>query len=299
MPVDDYQLLWRRGAGLLMGPGTSYTPLTALGLEGFAVRDSDTEVARADGTIPGIDLLSRVLVDLTFRVDGTTSAVGALVGAFEQAFRRSRTDEYALEWKVPGQPAKVVWCRPLQLERDVNQRTLRSARLGVQLKASGPFRYGAERRGIPLAPYSAASPGIDYPIVNFPKDWPAATGTSDVVATNGGNDDAYPVLVVTKATGSAGQVTQIELVNVTTGATSVYAGTIDPGQTLTIDYAALVPLGVPREPVLLSGASRYGNLALPRDPWTLPAGDSLVRLLVSGNTAGVTAGLSWDDTYSS
>lgn len=301
-----YRFIYR---GLILGAETVYTTAEARGLEGFEVSPGDSELPRTDGELPGDHLLTSRIVDLSFRVYaeqvGGPEGIGAAARIFEQTFRRSRVEEHPLEWWLPGHSPKRVWCRPLSVGRPLSWSTIQvAADLAVQLKATDPRIYspGAEdgiwQPGLVLLPYNATPQGLDYP-VEYPKEWPEAVGGAglDRVARNEGNDDAYPVLTVIK--NGPGTTIRLELRNLTTEQTFVYTGPIEPGQSLVVDFPAAVPIGRPRDPVLLSNTSRYGFWALPRDPFALPSGDNVLRLLATGSTDGLVAALSWQHTSSS
>ena len=298
MPLLDEQFSYR---GLVFGPGTDIFVNNAEGFEGFEVRSSDSDQPRGDGGIRGLDYVAPRTVAfelVALEVDepgGDGSTYEALWAAVRRAFRPSRDTDYDLLFKRPGQPERLIRCRPIQLTR--SEAFTQYNRVGyppVVLRAVDPRIYSATVRSGNVPLYSATGGGIDFDI-DLPANFTTTAGSrSELVAMNDGTADAYPLVRFYGS--STGDVDGVTLTNTTTGQVLDISAEIGSGQILTADMDAAVT-GVNRLVISLDGASRYGDWQLPREAFALAPGSNTLRFEVDGTATDAVCNLTWRDTW--
>jgi hypothetical protein len=125
----------------------------------------------------------------------------------------------------------------------------------------------------------------------LPIDMTAATGGTGI-ASNTGNADVYPFLRVSNALGAGSNITEFVVTNATHDQSVHVITDITPGQTLVMDFDALVR--AEKGPhVYIDTSSRYGDWQQPRTPLAIRPGDNTFFAEVEGGTP--TVRLDWMD----
>lgn len=279
----NYQ--YRINGFLLSGVETDgpYRVKSADGLYGYGVRTSDDDQPRGDGALRGIDLQSARQVVFDLEIPGTPEEIELRLAELYRAIVPRRDTDGELVWRHPGQPAKLLRCRPTDLPRTVDQPSTIVAGQQFAVRAADPRHYSAraKRVTIPVTPA-----GADPLMVNV---------------TNEGNTAAYPVITITgPTTGPA--VSHIELVNATSLVSFDVQTTLATGSVLVGDMDARIT-GAPRSVVTLDGQSKYGSWQLPREPFRIDAdptgqlGFNQIYLQTTPAGASVTCTLDYRDTW--
>lgn len=289
MALADGQYSYR---GLTFGAGTSHPVRRVEGLEGFAARVGDRDLPRGHGAVRGKHLLSARLPLLTLRV---TRPIESGWETIREAFPISEDEDHELAWKREGMPERLLRCSVIDLPRSEQvPEGVAVQWANVALRAADPRIYSTERRQLALTPHDGSGGGIDY-TVDYPKDFPAGVSV-DGTAHNAGKADAYPLVRFFGPT--SGTATSVTVLNRTTGQELTVNTDIAAGQTLTFDGTAFVTASG-GQVLHISGASRYGDWAQPREPLALVPADNVLRFTATGTTAGMLAVLDWRDTWTS
>ncbi len=291
MALEETQRSYR---GLVMGRGTGIRIRVENGVESLSVRRGDDPYPRNDGTIPGEHLANEKLIELMLGVEGDPAAVEPTIQAIRQAFRRSAGTEFEYRFRNPGQDERLLYARPIAVGRPRNSITEGGGwlEIPVVLVAADPFIYSAELYSAPLPLFDSAGGGFDLPVVNFPINM-TASSAAFAIAANNGIEDSYPTVQVEFSAGGSGDFDGVLLTNLTTGATYQQDSTLTPGQRLTAVFGSSVSL------ISVSGADRYSEWALPRNPFSLAPGANILKLEILGTspTADVAGIISWRDVY--
>lgn len=281
--------------GLTFGDDTGYFVDHHEGLEGFDVRQSDSDEPRNDGAIRGLDYVAPRTVSFTLSL-GETEAEDYETrwATIRAAFMPSRSADLPLTFKRPGQPERYVSCRPIQLVRAEEYKSF--GQLGhppLVLRAVDPRIYSSDVQSTNLTVYTASSGGMDWPVTDWPVD---NTGGSQLLGavTNNGTADAFPLVRFYGPT--AGTVTGVTLTNLTNGDILQVTTTILSGQILTADMTAAVT-GANTFVVSLDGANRYGSWAVPRSAFRISPGSNTLKFQVSGTSTDAIANVQWYDTW--
>jgi hypothetical protein len=269
--------------GFLVGQNSPYRVVSHDGLYGYGVRISDDDQPRGEGSLRGIDLQSARQVLFQVSVDGTRHQIEQRLDSLYRALVPRRDTDWELVWRQPGQPARLLRCRPIELPREVDQVRSLLAQQPVALRAADPRHYSAVPRR------------VEVPVT------PAGSDPVSVQVFNDGNIPAYPyITIIGPTTGPA--VTRVELVNETGLVTFDVALTLPARSALVGDMEARIT-GAPRSVVTLDGQSKYGSWQLPRQPFRIdpdPSGQggfNLVYLRTEPAGAPVKCTLSYRDCW--
>lgn len=282
---------------LVFGEGTEIGVNRAEGFEGFDARTSDADLPRGDGAIRGIDYVAPRLVTFELAVielTGGTTTYEQYWTMIREAFRPSRTADLPLTFARPGMPERFILARPVSLIRVETYRRYNTVGFPpIALRAVDPRIYSVALGSENMPVYAATQGGTEFPVVEFPVDFTGG-GQSELVVTNDGTADAYPLMRFYGPV--VGTCTGVTVTNSTTGQTFVVSTPITTGQILTADMEAAVT-GAPRLVISLGGAGRYGAWALPREPFVLAPGSNTLRFQVTGTSTDVAANISWRHTW--
>lgn len=272
---SNYQYLLGGWDGLTIGAGTDYLIKSISGLEGQEVRTSDSEQARDDGALRGIDLqeVRQILFELD--MGGSEEEVETLLADLYAKLVPSRDADWDLIFRHPGQPVKKIRCRPTNLIRDLDYRLTLLQEQQFALIAVDPRIYSVEETTVEV---------------------PVTTGTdATVTTTNEGNYWAYPVIYI-EGPSTGADVTRIELVNATTDTTFDVQAVLQQGSLLIGDMPARVT-GAPRPVVTIDGASKYGAWTFPREAFRLAPGDNDLYIRTEPAGSDITCRLVYSDTW--
>lgn len=285
--------------GLVFGEGQTIMVNHAEGFEGFDVRSSDSDQPRGDGGIRGLDYVAprTIAFELVAAeledIDGTVYE--AKWQQIRSTFRPSRDEDFDLKFKRPGQPERIIRCRPIQLTRREDYRGYN--RIGfppVVLRAVDPRIYSSTIRSGNVPTYSATGGGVDFDL-NFASEFNTIGGTQiEYVAQNDGNTEAYPKIRFYGS--STGSIDSVTLTNTTTDQAITVATHIGSGQILTADMPAAVT-AANRLVISLDGASRYGDWELPRTAFALAPGSNTLRYEINGTATDSVCNMQWHDTW--
>lgn len=294
MTVDDHQYAYR---GVVFGGGTAYDLVEVEGLEGFETRVGDRDLPRGHGAIPGRHYASARLVRFVLRLfDPSTgndeAVVEQLRADLHRAFRiRSEAVDDELVFQRPGQPERMVRCRPISVPATLNKPGRWVRELQVAFRAADPRIYSAAVHQAVVPLYTPGG-GADWP-ADITKDTTAGTAV-EAVATNAGDADAYPLIRFYGP--AAGTVTAVKLTNRTTGQALEIVTPVAAGQILQADMDAAAT-SVDRQIIGIDGSTRYAAWALPRTPFALVPGDNVLRFEITGTSTTVRCLVDWRDTW--
>lgn len=279
--------------GLLLGAGTAFGLRSVEGLEGVDVRFPNRPIPRGAGSIPASSYANDrtpIIEFVVHRVDGVTLA--ERLRQLHDVLTPIDTPA-AFEWKWEGAPQRRVMAVPHIVPA---QKQARIADIVAYPKVSlwcpDPRIYGADMHSQLVPLYSTGGGGLDYP-VDYPKEYTSGPST-DVVVTNAGNDDAWPLVRFSGPT--VGTVTGVTIRNVTIGEQVEITTTLTTGQILTFDGEAYVTRA-PRQIVAVDGTERYDDWELPHRPLRLPPGESQLRFEITGTSTDAQCLVSWSDTW--
>jgi hypothetical protein len=165
----------------------------------------------------------------------------------------------------------------------------------MAFECANPRIYSTVQKSETLGVFSTGGEGVDWGI-DFEVDFSAVAGGGiDVVHTNAGNTNAYPLVRFYGP--NVGTCDGVELQNLTTGVNLTIDTPILIGQILTADMSARAT-GAGRRIIDLDGSSRYGDWVLPRETFFLHKGDNVLRLVLTGSSTStdVQAIVQWRDT---
>lgn len=328
MPLDDLQWSYR---GLEFGDRGPIFVNSAEGFEGFDARMGDSDLARGDGAIRGVDYVAARTVSFELAMidveEGDGSPYEGMYSVVRNAFRPSPTEDFPLVFKRPGLPERQVFCRPIQLTR--SEDFLRFNRYGfppVVLRAADPRIYSTASKSIGVPVFAAEGGGYELPN-DFPLDFGGGSQI-EVVAVNDGTADAFPLVQFYSSIGADGpvyypaddlypsddlypndpsspgsdtgaapsEIDGVKLTNTTTGDVLEINTSIVGDQVLVADMSTAVT-GAPRLVISVDDASRYGSWALPRKAFSLAPGPNTLRFEVSGTSTIARCNVSWFDTW--
>lgn len=279
----DYQYRLGGFTGKLIGSGTKFHVEGTEGLYGWQVRTSDEDLPREDGALRGVDLASARQVLFKLNVGRGKEEVEANMQELYKALAVRRDEDFELLWRRPGQPLKIMRCRPIELLRDNNATQLMFSKQSFLLRAADPRHYGAVEKTIQI-PISASESTPIYESV-----------------VNEGNSEAYPLIQI-KGPSSGPPVTRVNLVNVNGLYTFDVRLQIPSGALLQGDMEAAVT-SVGRSIVTLDGQTKYGAWQLPRETFklepdpVLEGGENVLYCTTEPANAPVQVTLSYRDTW--
>lgn len=277
----DYQHLVGGKGGLLIGEGTDYPIASIEGLEGPGdLRISDRDLALSDGSSRGVDLQSARLVEVRLATPGGTRAeVEQRLDVLKRALVPQRDLDLEWIWRHPGQPLRMIRCRPISLRRDMTLEQVITGRQPFALRAADPRIYGTTEHRVVVAVTPA---GQLVPVV------------TQVI--NVGSAAAHPLITVRNPVGGE-TVTRVALVN--------------PGQDVAFDVRAVLPGGstligdmearatrAPRSTVTVDGRGKYGAWQHPREAFRLGPGVNELHLITEPAGAPVAVDVRYRDTSS-
>lgn len=298
--LADYEMEFR---GLRFGgvDGSRPVGIRAIrGLQDFDARIGDTPIPRADGSVPGQHTVKSKEVQLHLLVNGVkgSDTLEHDFAAARAAFQRTDTPEQ-LYFKMPGQDESFIWARCIgRTEKKAVETAFGQRQLIARLVAADPRIYGSDQKSQTFNIYDGTAGGTNLPlgaggtgfVVNF-----SADTSSETILHNAGDAPAYPLIRVYGPI--TGTCTAVKLTNTTTGQTSTFNTTIATGQTLSIDMRRIITADPSDTPyVALDGSNRYGDWALPREPFYIAPGDNAIRFEITGTSTNVKCVITYRDT---
>lgn len=273
----DYQYRVGGWQGLLIGDDTPYQVENVEGLEGWQVRTSDDDLPRGDGALRGSDLQAARTVLFKLKVGGTQDEVEEQMAALYRSLIPQRDQDWELIWRYPGRPLRTLYCRPIDLTRELSWRETLVNHQGFALRAADPRHYSAltHRVEVPV------SLSISEPTV--------------VTATNIGNGPAYPLIRIVGPT-SGPPVTRVALVNQSTNVTFDVSSVLPGGSVLVGDMSARAT-GAPRSIVTIDAQSKYGAWQHPRQAFSINPGTNELSLHTTPDLAPVVATVEYRDSW--
>lgn len=286
----DYQFWFGEDteAGKVFGIDTEIDVVSAEGIEELRIRSGTRTLPRDDGSVPGLHLVASkdVIMDLDILGD-------AEYYNFLAVLTPKKNDEGEFHWKFPGQTQKFMRGRVFARTDKRTGFTHSKIPMTLIFEIADPRIYDLVNETETINIFEPAPEGIDFEI-DFEVDFALFGGAGfDVVHTNDGNSDAYPLVRFFGPI--SGTCTAVKLLNLTTGVDLEVITTILTGQTLTCDMDAR-KRGSGTRIIDLAGASRYGDWVLPRDTFFFQPGDNLIRLEITGTSTNVIAVTNWRAT---
>jgi hypothetical protein len=278
---SDYQYLIGGRGGLLIGEGTDYRIASIDGLEGFGdIRVSDTDLPLSDGAARGVDLQAARLVSVKIATPGGTRAdVEQRLDVLKRALVPQRDEDIEWIWRHPGQPLKMIRCRPVSLLRDMTFEQLVTGGQPFTVRAADPRIYSTTEYRVPIA----STP-------------PSATVPTTTAVVNLGSAAAHPYITVRNPVG-ADTVYRVALVNPGQDVIFDVRAVLPPGSTLVGDmYTRAV--GGSTSTVTVDGRGKYGAWQHPRTPFRLGPGVNQLHLVTEPAGAPVETLLRYRDTWS-
>lgn len=286
----NYQF-WFGGStepGKVFGIDTEIDVVSAEGIEEIKIRSGTRTLPRDDGSVPGLHLVASKDVIFDLDILGDTEYY-----SFLDALVPKQNTEGEVHWKFPGQAQKFMRGRVFARSDKRTGFTNSKIPMTLVFEIADPRIYDLVNESETINIFSPQAEGIDFEI-DFEVDFTLVGGGGfDVVHTNDGNADAYPLVRFFGPT--SGTCTAVKLVNRTTGVDLELNTTILSGQILTCDMDAR-KRGSGSRIIDLSGASRYGDWVLPRDTFYLQPGDNVIRLEITGTSIDVVAVTNWRAT---
>lgn len=284
--LQPYQGWW---AGLVWGEGTEYHIEANIdGLLDFESRLSDVPIPQAHGEIPLGRWATGRIVTLPFRIFGGRDNHADRRDDWFNAF--SADNPTLEEWLIFRALERTYMARARVVRRKIElspegARVFASHAV-VELKMTDPRLYdGVQWVQGDVVPTGAAEGGGFDLEVELALDMSAATGGT-FVATNTGNTVAYPLIRVNNPIGAGSSVTSVTITNETHSESAQVDTTIAVGQTLEIDFDALIR-AQPGPHIHIDGVSRFGDWQHPRMPWGIHPGDNDITASFTGGAPTV------------
>ncbi len=288
--LKDYQF-WFGGtseSGKVFGIDTEIDVVTTQGIEEIRVRTGTRPLPRDDGSIPGLHMVASKDVIFGLDILGDTEYYDFLESLVPKA-----NEEGEFHWKFPGIDQKFMRARVFARTDKRTGFTNSKIPMTLIFEIADPRIYGLVRETETINIFEVPTEGIDFEI-DFGVDFILAGGGGfDIVHTNEGNTDSFPLVRFFGPT--TGTCTAVKLSNLTTGVDLEVTATLLTGQTLTCDMDAR-KRGTGVRVIDLDGASRYGDWVLPRDTFYFQPGDNLIRLEITGTSTDVLAVTNWRAT---
>ena len=256
MTVADYELTFQ---GLTFGAGTVW-PIAEDGITGLEelppIRSGDQARAYAHGEMPGLDLAAGRTILVPLNVFDSGAGDFAVNVEKLKTITAPLTVEQPLAFTLPGRNPRTLNCRPRRRSLPVDlQYSFRYGRAVIEFHATDPRIYDATFTSSTLALPSAAT-GLTFP-ATAPFVF-GSTGTGGTATfANAGNCPAPWIAQI------IGPVTNPVVTLAATGQAVVINGTVNAGETLTIDSLSRT--------VLLGTASRASWVGSTTVWWELPA----------------------------
>ena len=288
--LQDYQF-WYGGAsevGKVFGINTNIDVVEVEGIEQLRIRSGSRELPRADGSVPGLHLVTSKDVIFGLEILGYTEYYEWL-----EVIVPSPNEEKELHWKFPDQDQKFMRGRVLARSDARDGFTQNKIPMTLAFEVVDPRIYGIVSESESVAINGPSAEGVDFEI-DFEVDFTIISGGGfDVVHNNAGNTRAYPLIRFFGP--GTGTCTAVKLENLTTGEALEVGATILSGQILTCDMDAR-KRGTGARVISLDGATRYADWVLPRDTFYFQPGDNLIRLTITGTSTDVIAITNWRAT---
>lgn len=250
--VQPFNYQYRVGpTQLLIGSKTKFLVQGTDGLYGHQVRTSDSDLPRNDGAQRGIDLQSARIITFKMKLGRNVDEIAFNTAALYRNLTPQRDADWALTWRMPDEPAKMMMVRPIDLPMSRGSNDLVYADRGFALRAADPRHYSAVPKHIIIP----NSPSLSNPTI--------------VQVTNEGDIPAYPLITVVGPT-SGPTVTRVTLTNRTNLVLFDVQLAIPNKSTLIGDMQGRIT-GQPISVVTLDGQAKYGAWQLPRDTFRIEA----------------------------
>ena len=295
MTLSDYEFKYN---GLTIGPDHPVGLIEVEGLTDLTVNLGDVSIPRGSGDVPGLAVAQSKSVTLHLKVSGEarSAQLAADFDSVRDAFAITQ-DPKPLTWKEPGFDERLVYCRPVGVFVPRNPTLTKSHRpVTVRLKAADPRVYSSEEYSDTASVYNPSGGGTDYS-KDGNIDYVGDETAGEIVATNKGTTDAYPVVRFYGP--SSGTMTGAKIQNITTGAEADFdfASGLLSTDIFTADFRRLVTVDPGELPYIrLNSSNRYGEWQLPRIPFAIAPGDNVLRFEVDGTTTDSQAVITWRDT---
>jgi len=277
--MGEYQLL-------AFGDSTAYSIAQIDGIVGLPdVTSGDRGVLLRHGLHAGDDYLSGRSVTLTLEVYGATdAAIETAVQNLLVAFRPGE-DEAGLVFQIPGVANGnkfLLWARPRRRSVPINLEWLhRIPIVTIEMEATDPRLYASAESSQALG-LPTSGGGMEFPEVPNITFGNTSTGGEQSLSNAGSFSTSPTVKIV-------GPVTDPRLINVTSGDTFHWEGTVPSGSYLLVDMGTRT--------VLLNGtASRYSGLTSASVFWDLAPGASSIQYRANAYTAS-TATVTWRSAW--
>lgn len=253
------------------------------------VNSSSVKRAGADGNEIGPQFADKRVGVFEIEHGKGDSTDSTLVAAYDQlmAAFKPRSADSVLTFGMPGHATRRLMCRPTKVDAPMSWEWVSGyAKFSVELSAMDQVHWMSDAEHQAFATPESPATGRVYPLL-YPRTYGAlgAGGVFDVF--NDGNMEATWKAII------YGPCENPKL--------TLYGGSSSP-------YVELAPLSLAagdfvvldsrRQTILLNGsASRYQVFA-PGSTWfDLPSGDSDLKFSCASSSAGVSASLTWRDTW--
>jgi hypothetical protein len=288
--LGDYQASY---GSFVFGEGTEHALSGSLeGLLALDTRVGDQPIPQGDGDISFGRWAAGRIITFPFVIFGVPHSQSFIDSIKEWELAFNISSPYGQEWLLFKTPYSVYAVRAKVVRRSVEvSPTAASAGRShavVEFKIADPRVYdgllGVE--SILVATEPAEGGGLDLGF-DLGFDMAAAEGGSSI-ATNSGNANAAPLLRIVNDAGAGGNITRAIVTNVTTGVIFDITTAVTPGQTLVVDFDAMIR-AEPAPHIHIDYASRYGDWAHPRVPLLFVPGTNVLIADVTGGDATVRA----------
>ena len=280
MSHADYEFSYN---GLTFGASNDVGVMSIEGLTDLEISLGDSAIPRESGDVPGLAAARPRQIILNLKASGVkrSQALADTLSDALAAFSMSQ-EPIPLTFKEPGNDELLIYCRVIGTSTPRNPSLTFGYRpFTVRLKAADPRVYGAALLAEQLPLYNPSGCGLDYGI-DYGADF-IGGATNEKVLSNAGNANAHPLLRFYGAT--SGTTTAVKLTNTTTGQTIDISAAILTGQILEADMRRIITVDPGATPYIhIDGSNRYGDWALPREPFYLAPGDNLIRYEITGTS---------------
>ena len=282
--ISDYQLVLAT-TGLVMGPSTTYIIRKWDGIGHPGVRTTEQPKPFDHGAFMSTEYLVPRVFSASVAVRAATAELTqAAVDALNQAWFFDATAPAAFETttyvvvKLPGQVARRLYGRPRHSGFDIQRLVNARGEAELEFMAGDPRWYSDTlNQGTFSVAAAVSGKGFNK---SFDYGWGGAGTNGTLSVVNAGNFTTQPTVVLT------GPLTNVQLLNETTGKTLTITYTLAASDTLTIDFNA--------KTILLNGtASRYS--AKSGTWWSLVPGNNSLRMVVNSGSGSGT--ISWRDAW--
>lgn len=264
----QYEFTNPQGDSVLLGRGTPYRVLESTGLLDVPERVGTSEIYgdRHGGSYNGLGYIGirRPILSVAAQAEADGTAAHALLEELMRIVSQGNADG-TLAVRREGKDTRLLFCHPMRTDFPGGWELHKGlARGSVEFEAVDPMWYSVDE--LEHGSGMADPGGGRLYARTYPMTYGLSLGSGDLVVTNYGNMDSYPILLI------RGPVVSPVIQNASQDMYVQFDTDVAAGQVLRVDMAA-------HTAVIDNFANRRGSLHPLSQWWSLSPGDNQIRFL--------------------